>query len=192
MSTCVRSRNHEKQSCTVSNRAAGKQLMPNASSRRLRLITPYHCWRGPGWALLRCKMWNSRSPSPSITRTANFAEIWTSSPPCRPTSKSPTSAWTAGWFRSLLPLSGGESLRFEGRVSQTDLSGEAVYTGDTGIRGTFSLKAVPFESLPAWARGGETWDWPDNHRPHWPTEDWKTISTPAPASTPRRYRQLLK
>jgi CubicO group peptidase (beta-lactamase class C family) len=76
-----------------------------------------------------------------------------------------------------LPLSGGESLRFEGRVSQTYLTGEAVYSGDREVRGSFSLRATPYESLPAWARGGDTWNWPDNHRPHWPTEDWRTVST---------------
>lgn len=76
-----------------------------------------------------------------------------------------------------LPLSGGESVRFEGRVSQTYLTGEAVYLENTEVRGSFSLKAVPFETLPAWARKGDTWNWPDNHRPHWPTKDWKTISS---------------
>lgn len=76
-----------------------------------------------------------------------------------------------------LPFSRGESLRFEGHVSQALLAGEAVYSGDTEVRGSFSLRAVPSESLPAWARGGDTWTWPDSHRPHWPTEDWRTIGS---------------
>jgi len=76
-----------------------------------------------------------------------------------------------------LPLPGGESLRFEGRISQTFLDGEAVYSKDGKVRGTFSLRAVPLESLPVWARGGDTWDWPDNHRAYWPTGDWKTIGS---------------
>ncbi|NNE35109.1 MAG: serine hydrolase, partial [Rhodothermales bacterium] len=76
-----------------------------------------------------------------------------------------------------LPLSGGESLRFEGRVSQTSLNGNAVYSRDEKIHGTFSLSAVPFESLPVWARGGNTWDWPDNRRADWPTRDWKMIDS---------------
>ena len=61
-------------------------------------------------------------------------------------------------------LSGG-SLRFEGVASQTDLTGVATYSRDAEVRGNFSLTSVPFESLPAWARGGNTWTWPDNHRP---------------------------
>lgn len=76
-----------------------------------------------------------------------------------------------------LPLSGGESLRFEGHVSQTYFTGEAVYSGDKEVHGSFSLRAVPFETLPTWARGGDTWKWPDNRRPHWPTDDWRTISS---------------
>lgn len=76
-----------------------------------------------------------------------------------------------------LPLTGGESLDFEGRKSNTSMSGEAVYTGDGRTHGSFSLMAEPYESLPVWARGGDTWDWPENQRLHWPTEDWKTASS---------------
>jgi CubicO group peptidase (beta-lactamase class C family) len=76
-----------------------------------------------------------------------------------------------------LPLSGGESLRFEGRLSRGSLAGETVSAKDGKVRGTFSLRAVPIESLPAWARGGEPWDWPDNQRDHWPTAEWRTAES---------------
>jgi CubicO group peptidase (beta-lactamase class C family) len=82
----------------------------------------------------------------------------------------------SGLISFSLPLSGRESLLFEGRVSETHLSGTAAFSGDPEFRGTFTLSAVPFDSLPAWARGGDAWNWPDNNRQHWPTEDWRTIS----------------
>jgi CubicO group peptidase (beta-lactamase class C family) len=75
-----------------------------------------------------------------------------------------------------LPLSRGEHVRFEGRVTPDSLIGEAVYQGRAEVRGVFKLTPVLLESLPGWARGEGTLDWPGTDRPYWPTRDWNRIS----------------
>lgn len=77
-----------------------------------------------------------------------------------------------------LPLSSGESLSFDGRVSELSLIGQASYSGDGTVRGRFTLRSMPFDSLPAWARGGDPWTWPDTARSHWPTKEWAVIDGP--------------
>mgnify|MGYP006896061428 CR=1 FL=1 len=49
---------------------------------------------------------------------------------------------------------------FEGRVSEGSLSGEAIYSGNPEVLASFDLSSATVDSLPAWARGGETWRWP--------------------------------